>query len=364
MLKDFDKFKTKEPFYSGYKLLSMVDRTKKRPEIYISTTNRSAGKTTFFNGYCLHNYLKKGKKFLLLYRHKYELSSCVDGYFHDIQVLFFRDLTMKQETGVKDVFQKLFVGEKMDETGQSFELCGYATSLSSAEQIKKYSHLLSDIDIILFDEFMPESGKYLPNEVSMLMSIHDSLARGHGQQVKYLPVVLIGNLIDIFNPYYEALGIVDDMQLETKYYRGNGYVIEQGFNEASAAAHADSAFHTAFFGSDYTKASQKKEYLNTSYQFIDNTVVDVGFYLLTIDYKGKSFSVRYNEQGYFYYVSNTPDPSCIMHHAATLEDVTGVSFYDPGNKYRKLLKEKMRFNQVKFKNLSCRDACFHFIIGK
>lgn len=364
MLREFDNFKVKEPFYNGYKLLSMLDRNKQRPELFISTSNRSAGKTTFYNGNALHQFLRKEKKFLLLYRHKYELTSCVDGFFHDIQGLFFPDLVMKQETGVKDVFQKLYVGKKLDENGNSFELCGYATSLSSAEQIKKYSHLLSDVDVMMFDEFMPESGRYLPNEVSLLLSIHDSLARGHGKQVKYLPVILIGNLIDVFNPYYESLGVIDNMQLETKYYRGNGFVLEQGFNEASAKAHADSAFHQAFFGSNYTKASQKKEYINTSYQFIDNDVVDIGMYLMTIDYKGRSYSVRYNEVGQFYYVSNRPDPSILMHHAATLEDVTGVSFFDPNNRYRKLMKEKIRFNQVKFKNLQCRDACFHYVIGK
>lgn len=364
MLQDYDNFAVKEPFYNGYRLLSTLDRDGLKPEIFISTTNRSAGKSTFFNGSRVHNFIRSGKKFLLLYRHKYELDDCCNGFFNEIRQLFFNGLNMKQETGVKDVFKRLYIGEQLDETGSSYKLCGYATSLSSAEQIKKLSHLLSDVDCILFDEFIPESGRYLPKEVDKLTSIHDSLARGGGQQVKYLPTILVGNLIDIFNPYYEAFGVVDDMQLETKFYRGTGFVIEQGFNEASAEAHAKSAFHRALAGVEYTKASQKKEYINTNYQFIDSSVCDVGTYIATIVYKNKKYSVRYNEQGNFVYVSNTPDPNYVLEQAATEADISDRAIYDPGNAYRKYLKDKLRKNQLKFKNLQCRSAALHFIAGK
>ena len=36
-------------FYDGTKLLSLKDINGNTPEIYISTSNRSAGKTTYFN---------------------------------------------------------------------------------------------------------------------------------------------------------------------------------------------------------------------------------------------------------------------------------------------------------------------------
>ena len=36
-------------YYDGTKLLSMQDMNGNKPEIYISTSNRSAGKTTYFN---------------------------------------------------------------------------------------------------------------------------------------------------------------------------------------------------------------------------------------------------------------------------------------------------------------------------
>lgn len=364
MLEKHDFFKTHPDFYSGYPLLAKTDKHGKKPEIYIAASNRSAGKTTFFNGMTLHNFIKKKKRFLLLYRHKYEISQAADGFFKDINKLFFPGLSMIQSTGVKNVFDTLLIGENTQEKETSYIPCGYATSLSAAEQIKKYSHLLSDIDVILLDEAFPEDGRYLPNEIDLFMSIHDSLARGNGQMSKYLPVIIIGNLIDIFNPYFDALGVIDSLQLESNFTRGDGFVIEQNFNEVSAKAHADSAFHRALAGASYGSATQERKYLNTSYDMIDAKVCDSGRYMLTIAYKEKLYSVRYNEQGFFYYVSNTPDKHFKLQHAATEKDISDDAIYNPMSPYRKLLKEQYHKNQIKFKNLKCKDAALHFIAGK
>ena len=35
-------------YYDGTKLLSLLDLNNKRPEIYMVTTNRTGGKTTYF----------------------------------------------------------------------------------------------------------------------------------------------------------------------------------------------------------------------------------------------------------------------------------------------------------------------------
>ena len=54
--------------YSGNLLLSKFDRNNIRPEIYCSTTNRSAGKTTWFGGYFIHKFLKNEELFCILMR--------------------------------------------------------------------------------------------------------------------------------------------------------------------------------------------------------------------------------------------------------------------------------------------------------
>ena len=55
-------------YYDGTKLLSMVDMNGNKPEIYITTTNRSAGKTTYFGRLAVRRFLRNKEKFILLYR--------------------------------------------------------------------------------------------------------------------------------------------------------------------------------------------------------------------------------------------------------------------------------------------------------
>ena len=47
MFEEYDNFKIVDPYYNGEKLMNMIDLDKEKPEIFISTSNRSAGKTTF-----------------------------------------------------------------------------------------------------------------------------------------------------------------------------------------------------------------------------------------------------------------------------------------------------------------------------
>lgn len=360
----YDHFTTTPGFYNGYELLSKTDKTGSKPEIYAALTNRSAGKTTFFNGYLIHKYIQKGNKFLLLYRNKYEIDRAAAGFFNDISGLFYPDLIMEQETGIKNGFDYLKLGLKSDEKKEHFEICGFATSLAASELIKRYSHLLSDASVILMDELFPENSAYLKDEITKFMSIHDSLSRGHFKHSKYLPVIMVGNLIDLFNPYFDALGIVDSLLLDSHFTRGEGFVIEQDFNERSASAHKESAFHRALSGAAYAAASQEKVYINTDFDMIDNSICDTGRYILTIRYNGALYSVRYNEQGYFYYISDRPDPSFALQHAATEKDITEQAIYNPVSPYRKMIKEKYRMNLCKFRNLKCKSAAIHFIAGK
>ena len=71
-------------FYDGTKLLSLSDINGNKPEIYICTSNRSAGKTTYFGRYCVNRWIKYGEKFCLIYRYNYELDDCAEKFYKDI----------------------------------------------------------------------------------------------------------------------------------------------------------------------------------------------------------------------------------------------------------------------------------------
>lgn len=84
-----NNFTVSPPYHDGRKLLSLKDLNKETPEIFIDTTNRTAGKTTFYNGYLVDRFLRYGEKFCLLYRKKYELDIVERTFFDDIKNIFF-----------------------------------------------------------------------------------------------------------------------------------------------------------------------------------------------------------------------------------------------------------------------------------
>ena len=278
----------KSNYYDGTKLLSLKDINSKTPEVFMCTSNRSAGKTTYFNRLVVNRFIKRGEKFALLYRFNYELDGCDEKFFKDIKELFFPEYDMTAAKKMKGIYQELYLNE---------EPCGYAISINSADQLKRNSHLFSDIDNIIFDEFQSEQNHYCDKEVEKFISIHNSIARGRSKQSRYVPVYMISNPVTILNPYYVAMDISTRLQKDTHFLRGDGFVLEQGYNETAAKALKSSAFNRAFGSSDYIAYSAEGVYLQDDLSFVD-TPTGRGKYVATIRYAGIDYGVReYPELG-------------------------------------------------------------------
>lgn len=278
-------------FYDGTKLLSMKDLNGLTPEIYICETNRTGGKTTYYNRLCVNRFFDKGDKFMLIYRFNYELDDVAEKFYKDISKLFFPDTNMTSKRKANGIFHELFIDDKS---------CGYAISLNSADQIKKYSHLFSDVQRMVFDEFQSETNHYCSDEVRKLLSVHTSVARGQGEQIRYVPVYMLGNPVSILNPYYIELGIAERLRDDTKFLRGDGFVMERGFIESASQAQLTSGFNRAFARNSYVAYSAQNVYLNDNKAFVEKPS-GVGRYLATLKYKGTDFAIReFAESGIIY----------------------------------------------------------------
>lgn len=337
------------PFYDGAKLLSLHDLNNEKPEVYISTSNRSAGKTTYFNRLCVNRFIKNKEKFCLVYRFKYELDSISKKFFKDIQELFFENYEMTNESRCKGVYHELFLN------GIS---CGYAVALNCADQIKKYSHLLSDTKRMLFDEFQSETNNYCSMEIEKLISIHTSIARGGGKQVRYVPIYMISNQVSVLNPYYTILGIGSRLQNKTKYLKGNGWVFENSFNKTASKAQVESGFNKAFSSSKYVAYASQNVYLNDNYSFIEN-VSGKNRYLSTIRYNGKDYSLRsYDDLGIIY-CDEKVDYSFPSKISVTTEDMQ-INYVNLRNNSMFISNMRYFFDNgcFRFKNLACKEAVF------
>ena len=308
----------KPTYYDGTKLLSMKDIDGNEPEIYMCTTNRTGGKTTYFSRMLVNHHMKKNYKFALLYRFNYELDGVSDKFFKDIQGLFFSNYFMIDENMCRGKFKRLYFGTDPNDK-QFMKECGYALCLNDADAVKKYSHLFSDVDEILFDEFQSEDNKYCADELRKFQSIHTSIARGQGKQRRRVPVYMLSNQVSLINPYYTKLGISARLNTNTKFLKGRGFVLEQGFIESASRAQQNSGVYKAFSDSDYNKYSTENVYLNDNFAFIEEPK-GRGKYIATIKYNGSEFGIiQYTNDG-IVYCSNKADTTFPVKFAVTTED--------------------------------------------
>lgn len=339
-------------FYDGTKLLSMKDLNGKQPEIYLTTGNRSSGKTTWFSRYAVKNFKTKGKKFCLVYRFNYELSDCADKFFKDINRLFFPYDEMTEKRRANNIFVELFLNEKS---------CGYCVTLNNADALKKFSHLLSDVDMMIFDEFQSENNHYCSNEINKLLSIHTSIARGGGQQVRRVPLYMISNKVSLINPYFLSMGISDRLRADTKFLKGDGFVLEQSYLDNVAQMQLASGFNRAFANEDYIAYSAMNVYLNDSDTFIEKPSGS-SVYIATVRNKSTEYAVRYYpRQGLYYMDKSIDDDYKVKLSFNASGHANNYIMVGSSNSYSVMLKSAFERGIMRFKNQECKSAFFDML---
>lgn len=334
-------------YYDGTKLLSMLDINGNKPEIYMCTTNRTGGKTTYFGRLCINRFLDKGEKFGLLYRYNYELDDIAEKFYKDLGSLFFPNYTMTSKRRASGTFQELFLNDKS---------CGYGLSLNNADQIKKYSHLFSDIQRMIFDEFQSETNHYCERETKKFISVHTSIARGQGEQVRYVPVYMLSNPVSIINPYYVEMGISGRLKDDTKFLRGDGFVLEQGYIESASIEQKNSGFNRAFSKNSYTAYSSEAVYLNDNKAFVEKPA-GKSKYLCTLRYKGSDFALReYTESGLIY-CDDKADSSFLTRISVTTDDHNiNYVMLKRNDFFLSNLRYFFEHGCFRFKDMRCKEA--------
>lgn len=285
-------------YYDGTKLLNKKDINGKKPALYISTSNRSAGKTTYFSRLLVNRFIKKGEQFCLLYRFKNELDDIPLKFFSEIGPLFFPGIEMKAKKLAKGAIHQLSLNG---------EICGYAIALNSSDTVKKYSHIFANVQSILFDEFQSETNHYARKEIAKFQSVYGSIARGKGSQSRYVAVYMLSNPVTMLNPYYISLGISERLDNKTKFLRGNGWVLEQGYNDSASKAQQDNAFNKAFATDEYQLYNAEGVYLNDKIAMIEKPPEGSFRYVATLHSPNGDFSVR--DYGSIMYIAKGCDAS-------------------------------------------------------
>lgn len=268
-------------YYNLNKLLSLKDINGREPEIRFLFGNKTAGKTFSVKLYNIRRFARYGEKFVLFVRYKTDLPSKIRSFFDkDVGPLKFPGHTMSQKSLMGGFAQEIFYDGRP---------AGYIIAINDVDRVKDNSAMFSDAVRWMWDEVIPESGRYCPDEIQKFNSIRIAIARGgkDGTHARPFPGFMISNNVTRFNPYFDEFGITTRIQPRTKFLRGDGWVLEQTHNQA-AAEELRANFHT-ISEKELAYATQN-EYMLDSDTFMEK-VPGQKSCLCVIRYHKKNYSV-------------------------------------------------------------------------
>lgn len=340
------------PYYIGTKILSLKDLDGLPPELYLIVTNRTDGKTTFYTKYCINHFFNDCQKFAFLYRNNIELDNAGEKIFKDVQKIFFPKSEFKDFKRNKGMYHEFSIDTKM---------AGYALSLNNSDKIKKMSHLFSDIDNLVFDEFQSETNTYLPDEIGKFLSILTSIKRGQGKQNRNIKVFMLSNPVSVLNPYYHALGIAKRLKSDTKFLKGHGFVLQHTLNKNVAKAAENSGIFRAFGNTNYLSYVKELKYLNDNNLFIDNLQGN-NIYLGTIKIDNDFYSLRHYVKQNLIYISQNIDATYPIKIALDNYDVDLSYYYNDNSKsIINILSRYFKNGMIRCQNQQCKNALFTII---
>lgn len=350
------------PYYDGTRILNTKDLNGEPPELYLITSNKSYGKTTYFTRRAIKRFMDTGKKEIYLYRRKYELDDAAEKVWGDHSEIYPGTMVETKKRG-GGVYAELIVGEKGD-SGKLINprVFGYAVALSMSEKMKTYSHLLNDAVEILFDEFQLEEEGYLTHEVQKFLRVHTALGRGKGKQVRYLPVIMLGNYMNSLNPYFVHLGISERVKSSTKILKGDGFVAEFAFGENVSRETMQRGMSRAFKGNHLLDASYgNKIYFCDRDNFIEKMKGKSSYYM-TILAEGDMYAVRYYATGGLFYIDDSADKTFpVVVVVDRSEHSIGTTLWGRNDPKIIFLRRFFQQGRVRFKNGICRNIFFNLV---
>jgi hypothetical protein len=270
-------------------------------------------------GECFMN----GTHFIYLRREDTDLKEdLLQRYFGDCRV---SDLTEGQFDEII-VYRKTFYLARRNELGQIEEkqVIGFAHALSLASHYKSTDW--SDVDRIVYEEFIPDGKPYLQNEPDALQEYVSTIARD-----RHILVYLVGNTISKICPYYTAWdlkGITRMKKGQIDLYRQiTTLVDEEGTHEREVRILVEKCKATGLF-SQMAFGASAEHIAKNDYKTSRMPRVSVEYLRLFCDkcyemywiYQNLTFKSEFyrNEKGeYFWYVKPADG-------AVTLEKLGGI----------------------------------------
>lgn len=196
---------------------------------------RGIGKTYGIRKYCIRNdFLKRGKQYVEIIRYKNQKTSFMANYFGKLSLdPDFKDFEFKVN-GDRGYIRPKSEDEENQNKWLQVMRC---VALTESQQLK--TQTFNNVRRIIFDEFildprMKQFIRYLPDEVSILQDVIDTISRETEETANKdkVRVMMLGNSLDALNPYFCKWDLYKDLKPGIKVFNDGKCVLHYvPFNE-------------------------------------------------------------------------------------------------------------------------------------
>lgn len=266
-------------YYDPYRVI-----TKNRLMNFI-TGGRRIGKTYGFKKALLKLCLSKGYKMAYVRRRKTELDnmmSYLDKLADDPDFKGYK-FEEKRVQGVRTL-------KVNDEVVVSMYALSQSANMRSSGDFANYQY-------ILFDEFLPEDGRYIRDEVDRLLNVIETIFRENSSG----QVFCIANAKKLNNPYFEFFDTYPRNK-EFTYNTDKSLLIQIVDMVAPSKIDKDAPFEKLIKGTSYGDMSTNNMFLDDNDDFIEKRPVE-SIELATLELDGKLYGLWVAKHGTMYYIS-------------------------------------------------------------
>lgn len=237
---------------------------------------------------------------------------------------------------------------------------GYILSLNAVKRIKGYD--LSEVDIMLLDEFIPQKGEIVKlSEGEMLLDAYMTISRDRLERGREpLKLILFANAEEISTPITNTLEITDliaGMKDKTHYYDPERDILIHHITEKEIpiTETARKGIFKGMYNTDWFDKSFGGEFSGNDFSNIVNMPLKNMQGMIKLKYKRKDYFIYYHPIKSIYYMTTSPC-KCPYSYDLSKENDQKKFYVDFGINLRVALSESRFF----FKFYSMYDLINHY----
>lgn len=241
----------------------------------------------------------------------------------------------------------------------------YPASLSVSGKGKLADY--DNVRKIIFDEYVSEDNSELPDEVTAIYRVYDTITRGRDDALKTTSMIFISNCISKVSSLKEELGIGKEIRKDTKRIdraKDKGWIYERVMNDAVAEEYNKSPIAKMMRcgenGRNYLGYAQNNEFRDNEEFVQTDTPKGKNNYICNFTYQGKIYCVRhYPREGIYYFTDNDVIENYPINYAMTRDDHTmNTTLLVNKNIRDKMLQFKLSFSSgmIRFSSLACKNV--------